>query len=202
MKSFNDKSKAAYNKMADHYNESPEGHFTQPFKEYLLEIMEHRNGDSVLDVACGNGTLLKMISAKKSINGFGVDISEEMVKNAARNCPGMTFKTAGCESIPFGDGSFDSITVCAAYHHFPDVKAFAKEAKRLLKPNGAAYIAEIYLPAALRILCNPFVPLMPDGDVRFYSSNEIVHTFERYAFRCTGVFRRQNIQIICLRKAN
>ena len=39
--------------------------------------------------------------------------------------------------IPFDDGLFDLITVCAAYHHFPDVRAFAAEAFRLLKTARA-----------------------------------------------------------------
>lgn len=200
MKSFHEKSIAAYNKMAYNYDDSPEGRFTLAFKEYLLETVKLAHHDAVLDVACGNGTLLKMLSKRAAISGYGIDIAGEMVKNAAQNCPDMTFKTAGCEDIPFGDASFDILTVCAAYHHFPDVAAFAKEAQRVLKAGGSLYIAEIYLPPLLRILCNPFVPLMPDGDVRFYSSNQIVRNFEPYGFSRTGVFIRENIQIIHLCK--
>ena len=51
-----------------------------------------------------------------------------MTENARRKKSGMTFETAGCEKIPFDDRFFDLITVCAAYHHFPDVRAFASEA--------------------------------------------------------------------------
>ncbi|HBK41695.1 class I SAM-dependent methyltransferase [Proteiniphilum sp. UBA1028] len=40
-----------------------------------------------------------------------------------------------CEETPFLDQTFDTITVCSAYHHFPDAKGFAREAYRLLKPK-------------------------------------------------------------------
>ncbi len=201
MKSFNEKSIAAYNKMAYNYDDSPEGQFTLAYKRYLLETMELTGRAAVLDVACGTGSLLKMLSKRADISGYGIDIAGEMVKKAAQSCPQMTFKTAGCEHIPFGDASFDILTVCAAYHHFPDVKAFAKEARRVLKAGGSLYIAEMYLPPLIRILCNPFVPLLlPDGDVRFYSSNQIVHNFEPYGFSSAGVFYKENIQIVRLRK--
>lgn len=59
----------------------------------------------------------------------------------------------------FDGRTFDLITVCAAYHHFPDVKAFAAESHRLLKTEGCLYIADVYYPALVRFLCNPFVPL-------------------------------------------
>lgn len=200
MKSFTEKSKAAYNKMAADYDNNYEGRFTQPFKEHLFQVITLRDGDTVLDVACGTGSLLRMLASKADINGFGADLSDEMVRVASKANPPMTFVSAGCEHIPFKAGQFDIITVCCAYHHFPDVQAFAKEAQRLLKPGGGLYIAEIYLPAFCRVVLNPFVPLLPDGDVRLYSVKQIVRNFEPFGFKRVDVQIAENRQILCMEK--
>ena len=61
MKDYNEYSKIAYNNKADNYNESPEGEFTKKFKDLLCKTMVLEKGINILDVACGNGTLLKML---------------------------------------------------------------------------------------------------------------------------------------------
>lgn len=200
MKDYNEYSKIAYNNKADNYDDTPEGKFTKKFKDLLCEIMILEKGINILDVACGNGTLLKMLTAKNEIHGYGIDISDKMVSNAKKNCRDMVFKVAGCEEIPFESDFFESMTVCAAYHHFPDTDSFAREAARVLKKNGYLYIAEIYLPAIIRVLCNPFVKLSKEGDVKFYSPKEIVSNFEMHGFQCSRVVRRENVQIVCMQK--
>jgi ubiquinone/menaquinone biosynthesis C-methylase UbiE len=134
------------------------------------------------------------------ITGYGVDIADEMIKAASLKYPSFTFETAGCESIPFADGSMDVITVCAAYHHFPNVDLFAKEAERLLKPNGLLYIADVRLPAVLRVICNPFMPLLGSGDVKIYSPWQIADTFTKRAFVSAGNRIQGHIQLVTLKR--
>jgi ubiquinone/menaquinone biosynthesis C-methylase UbiE len=112
----------------------------------------------------------------------------------------MEFHASGCDAIPFQDKTMDIITVCAAYHHFPDVEKFSAEAKRLLKPNGMIYIAEIYLPAFWRIVLNPFVPLSKAGDVKFYSPKKIIKNFEKFGFVKTDIKIYESIQIVSIKK--
>ncbi|MEQ8155559.1 MAG: class I SAM-dependent methyltransferase [Clostridiaceae bacterium] len=196
MKSFDEKSRDSYNRKANNYDNTFDGKFTEEFKKLLFDEIIIEENDSILDVACGNGTLLKMVSDKYNIKGYGIDISEKMIENAKRKCPDMIFKTSRCEQIPFEDEIFNLITVCASYHHFPDVKTFAKEAKRILKPHGRLYIAEVYYPFFIRTICNPFVPLSKAGDVKFYSPKEIKNNFEVYGFKQTGLKINGHVQII------
>jgi ubiquinone/menaquinone biosynthesis C-methylase UbiE len=156
--------------------------------------------DKVLDVACGNGKLLEMLYGKCPIVGYGVDISEKMIENAGMKCPGMTFAVSGCEKTPFDSEMFDVVTVCAAYHHFPDPKAFAKEAFRLLKPRGLLYIAEVYYPPAARVVMNLIMPFSKAGDVRLYSAHEIEENFAGRGFERIGSEREENVQIISMRR--
>lgn len=190
----------SYQKKADHYDDTFDGRFTREFKDLLLQTVQIPTGGRVLDVACGNGRLLKMLSKEHDFTGYGIDISGKMVENAGELNPSMVFAQASCDALPFHDAFFDVMTVCAAYHHFPDVAGFAKEAFRVLKPNGALYIAEVYYPPLLRALCNPLIRFSPAGDVRFYSPDEIIRVLEDAGFWPEAPHRQGHIQIVSVRK--
>ncbi|MPN65051.1 hypothetical protein SDC9_212830 [bioreactor metagenome] len=123
-----------------------------------------------------------------------------MIEQAKGLNPAMRFFIGSCEQVPLPDQTCDVITVCAAYHHFPHVNLFAKEAYRLMKKDGAIYIADVYYPAAIRILCNPFVPLLKEGDVRFYSPEQIVCTLNKAGFHDATYTISNHIQIVSARK--
>jgi len=198
---FYEKSRTAYNAKADDFDNSREGQYTHGLQRILLSEMRWCENQNVLDVACGNGSLLASINKKKAIKGFGIDISERMIENAIIKNPDMMFNVSGCERTPFQNNSMDIITVCAAYHHFPDTAAFAREANRVIKSRGMVYIVDIYLPSIIRLLFNPFVPLLlKDGDVRLYSPKEIIGNLERFGFEKVDATIKKNIQIVSVRK--
>jgi ubiquinone/menaquinone biosynthesis C-methylase UbiE len=194
------KNKNAYNKKSGDYDNTTDGKFTKKFKDMLVEIVQVKNGDNILDVACGNGTLLSRLAEGKDTYCSGTDISIGMIESARTRFPQFNFAEANCEQLPFDDDSMNLVTVCAAYHHFPDVNAFAREAARVTKKDGNIYVAEIFLPPILRHIANIFVPLSKDGDVKFYSRNEIVNTFTNAGFHFYGYTRKKHIQIITLQK--
>lgn len=196
MNKFEKRSISAYNKKADKYDSTFDGKFTLKFKTTLLDIMDIQTGDTVLDIACGNGRFLNMLSMQHSFYGYGVDISENMIEQAKLLNSGMYFSTASCEQLPYDDHMFDIITVCAAYHHFPNVNGFTKEACRLLKKGGKIYIAEVYLPTLIRAICNPFVPLLKEGDVKFYSPDNIMETLKNAGFKKQEYIKNGHIQIV------
>lgn len=200
MNHFEARSKKSYDKKAANYDETFDGKFTVKFKRVLLNALQIQDGAVVCDVACGNGRLLQMLSEKANFRGFGVDISDNMVAEARRLNPNMGFHVAGCDDLPFEDHSVDVMTVCAAYHHFPNVKKFAEEAKRTIKPGGTMYIAEVYVPSVIRFLCNPLVRFSKAGDVKFYSPKEISELFERNGFSADAPVIDGLTQLIVLRK--
>jgi ubiquinone/menaquinone biosynthesis C-methylase UbiE len=197
---FERRSVRSYQKKAGHYDETFDGRFTREFKEQLLKIVAIPAGGRVLDVACGNGRLLQMLAQKHDFAGYGVDISEKMAEAAGRLNPTMTFLQAGCGALPFGNEYFDVLTVCAAYHHFPDVKGFAGEAFRVMKPGGMLYIAEVYYPPLVRALLSPLIKFSPAGDVKFYGPEEITALLESVGFRKQALSIIGHIQIVSARK--
>lgn len=189
-----------YDKIAGGYDDSPEGRFTLKYNMLLKGEVEVPDGGRLLDVACGSGRLLKMLAAERRFSGYGVDISGKMVESAARLNRAMAFHRAPCDALPFDDGFFDAVTVCAAFHHFPDPAAFVREAFRVLKPGGRLYIAEIYYPALARALFNPILRFSPAGDVRFCAPEEISALLRDAGFTAADVKILGNAQILSGRK--
>ncbi|MDR2909401.1 MAG: class I SAM-dependent methyltransferase [Oscillospiraceae bacterium] len=197
---YESRSAAVYNALANDYENTFDGRFTQKFKTMLVEAVKLQDGYNVLDVACGNGRLLKMFADKCAINGYGTDISGNMIAQARRLNPLMEFSVGRCEQTPFAGGTFDVITVCAAYHHFPDVKSFAQEAYRLLKTQGKIYIADIYYPRAIRAVCNPFIRFSKAGDVKLYSPQEIIATLYDAGLNGANHIIDGHVQIVSARR--
>lgn len=200
MNRFERRSKESYDKKAENYEATFDGKFTVKFKKILVDSLELSENTVLADVACGNGRLLNMLSAKGLKHGYGADISEKMIEQAKLLNPRMQFHIAGCEQLPFDDGMLDIMTVCAAFHHFPDIEKFADEAKRTIAQGGLIYIAEVYLPALLRVICNPFVRLSRSGDVKFYSPKEITALFEKRGFTRETVMVDGMTRLVVMRK--
>lgn len=200
MNIFEEKSKRSYNRKAEIYEDSFDGKFTKNYKKKLMAKVSVRDGNSVLDVACGNGKFLKMLSKIADIYGFGIDISENMIKCAKKMNPTMNFHVAGCDKVPFEGETMDIVTVCAAFHHFPDINSFAREMHRVLKKDGVIYIAEVYLPYLFRVICNPFVKYSRAGDVKFYAPVEIMDCFSKVGFKIDNMSIEGMVQIVSMRK--
>lgn len=174
----------AYNKMAAEYDRSPEGNYTRPHKAALIKKAAVKDGDAVLDVACGNGALLAALSKKAEIHTFGIDISENMIA-AAKGChPGGTFLVQPSFPLPFENDSMDIITVSCAFHHFENPTGFVGECKRVLKEKGSIYMAEPFFAPVVRWLANRVVfPFSKTGDVKVYSPGELQAFFEAADFK-------------------
>ena len=189
MEKRTERSKRTYDRMAAGYDTSPEGYYTQPHKAELIKQVILRDGDSVLDVACGNGTLLGALSKKASVHGFGVDLSKNMIAAARERYPACTSAVSSCVPLPFDNESMDVITVSCAFHHFEDPRAFAGECMRVLKKSGMVYMAEPFFTPVIRWLANTVVfPFSKSGDVKVYSERELRGMFEAAGFRSAETY--------------
>ena len=197
---FHDRSKKYYKNKSANFELSLEAKLMLPFKKKLLSLIFVPTNGKVLDVGCGSGSFLNMISKQFDFEGYGVDISENILKTAQISNPTMHFETAISESIPFNNESFDVMTTNLSYHHFENVGAFAQEAFRLLKPKGLIYINEMYSPEFLRGFLNVFVPLIPAGCIKIFSPDEIINNFETNGFKKYSFDKSGHIQIIAFQK--
>lgn len=145
-----EQSKETYDKMAFEYDTSKEGVYTRSHKAVLIKNVSLKDGDTIVDVACGNGFLLSELSQKARVNAYGIDISPNMIAAAKKRYPDCTFASQPCYPLDFESGSVDAITVSCAFHHFDHPQGFADECMRVLKDGGRIYIAEPYFPPIVR----------------------------------------------------
>ncbi len=81
-------------------------------------------------------------AAERGAHPFGVDISFEVVQEAAKIFTGRRpgFLIADLRSLPFGVAAFDLIYSMGTIEHFPDSQVAVGEIFRVLKPGGTAII--------------------------------------------------------------
>lgn len=112
-------------------------------REKIVKLLNLENGEKLLDVGCGTGTLL--IVAKKlnpDIDAIGIDIDEKILKIATEKTKKENLKVsylnASADRLPFKNSSFDVVVSSLAFHHLPfNIKKGAIfEIKRILKKDG------------------------------------------------------------------
>ncbi|MBZ9571020.1 class I SAM-dependent methyltransferase [Methanobrevibacter sp. TMH8] len=188
-----------FNNRASSYDKGFEGKFSKKFYNLLLNQIELKDGDNLLDVGCGTGKILRELSDKYDINGYGIDVEENMVKIAKEKCPNMNIQISNSDKMPFVDNKFDILTACMAYHHFDDKISFAEEAGRVMKIGAYLYIVDPKFPKIIRIIMNS--TLKQIGIVgKFETSQEIYNTFEEFGFELIESESDSYAQLVKLKK--
>jgi ubiquinone/menaquinone biosynthesis C-methylase UbiE len=145
----------------------------------MLSIIEVRNDQTVVDVACGTGDLIAAVSKKADIQAHGIDIAKQMIRVAGETHQGISFRVAPSVPLPFENASVDVILVSAAFHHFEEPQRFADECVRVLHVGGKVYIGEFCVPSFARYIMNFVIRFLRSGDVRMYSDSELAAFFSR-----------------------
>lgn len=99
----------------------------------------------ILDVGCGTGKQLSLLPV--NMNAVGIDLSEAMLDQAAKQAAGKC-RQADATAIPFGDNSFDLILSQFALHEkdTATIELELKEVKRLLQPGGVFSVVDFDFP--------------------------------------------------------
>ena len=90
-----------------------------------------RPGASVLDLGCGDGTLLASL---RPALGVGVDSSHRALERAKRAHPGLTFVCGDVERLPIA-GRFDYVVVSNVVGYLIDVLEFFRSLARVTHPG-------------------------------------------------------------------
>jgi ubiquinone/menaquinone biosynthesis C-methylase UbiE len=184
-----------FDKRATSYDDGFEGKLSRRFYNLLIQNVEFIEGMNLLDVGCGTGTLLKKFSGVCKINGFGIDMEENMIAEAKKKCPKMKIKIAKSEETGFENNQFDVITACMAYHHFFDKIGFANEAARILKHGGYLYIADPNFPLIIRKPLNGILKLLKITGF-FGTAEEIYINFKELGFELCDVKKDKYAQVV------
>jgi SAM-dependent methyltransferase len=99
----------------------------------------------VLDVGCGQGTLLNYLP-RFGATTFGLDMSSDSLHRAAAGAEelgysdGIHLSVADAECLPFPDACFDAVLSFGVLHHTPNTHKGVNELWRVLKPGGLALV--------------------------------------------------------------
>jgi ubiquinone/menaquinone biosynthesis C-methylase UbiE len=112
----------------------------------LAASVVHRS-ESVLDVGCGTGKLLRRAGTHwPEAQLIGVDAADGMIEVAKRLTPGATFYTGMAESLPLPDISIDLALSTISFHHWQNQAAGVREIARVLRPGGYFILVDISFP--------------------------------------------------------
>ncbi|WP_291142053.1 class I SAM-dependent methyltransferase [Flavobacterium sp. UBA7680] len=114
--------------------------FLKPMGEKMIDLLDLKATDHVLDIASGTGEpALSIANYAKKVTI--TDLSNDMLIIANENAENRGIKNVDfvncdvCE-LPFSDESFDAVSCRLGFMFFPDMDLAAKEIFRVLKPGG------------------------------------------------------------------
>ncbi len=122
-------------------------------KKFLADLVSAGDGEKVLDICCGTGSLLLELGEITGPGGLavGLDFSRGMLmagREKTDKCSNICHVQADAAALPFAPRSFDAVT-CT--HAFYELKGAAQERAlreivRVLKPGKAFFMMEHDLP--------------------------------------------------------
>ncbi|ARS90060.1 class I SAM-dependent methyltransferase [Natrarchaeobaculum aegyptiacum] len=113
-----------------------------PWADRLIETSDVREGDRVLDVACGTGIVARRVASRVSESGsvVGVDVNEGMLAVAAATTadshPSVEWRRGDATDLPFSDERFDVVCCQQALQFVDDPVAAVRQMHRVLVPGG------------------------------------------------------------------
>ena len=119
-----------------------------PWARLLLDELDVEEGEAVLDVACGPGSVTRLAATAVGPQGrvTGCDLSPAMLaiaqsKPAAAASAPIEYHEAPADRLPVADASYDVAVCQQGLQFFPDRAGALTEMRRALRPNGRIGIA-------------------------------------------------------------
>ena len=133
----------------------------------LINSLNIRNGDRVLDVACGMGTTTLLVDEQFESYVTGVDFREHNIQRAqeiasSKNAT-VEFKIGDAANLPMDDASVDHLICECAVSTFADQPLAVGDFYRVLKSGGSLAISDMVLngklPSKMETLLAPWTCL-------------------------------------------
>jgi SAM-dependent methyltransferase len=119
-----------------------------PWAQLLLDELELRTGEAVLDVACGPGSVTRLAASRVGPSGqvTGCDLSPAMLeiaaaKPAVSGAGTITYHEAPADRMPVSDEAFDVVSCQQGLQFVADRPAALAEMRRAIRPGGRLGVA-------------------------------------------------------------
>lgn len=184
--------------------------FGNSFRKRVVDMAEIKDGERILDVGCGTGSLLIEIKnkyPKAEVVGIDPDpnilhIAHNKLEQAGVNAQ---LKQGVVQELPFPTSSFDLVTSTLVFHHLPtEVKRQAiKEIYRVLKENGRFLLADFGKPGTMLsyVLLNLGSIFDGRNNMRANLGGKLPSFLQEAGFQVTDLGRRyRGVQFLLARK--
>ena len=190
---------SVWNEVAPRYHKRWATAKKGPFQstKKLVELIDVKKGDHILDVASGTGVVTKLLNQKVGKSGFvvGADTATTAIKVAKKwnkKSPNLLFVNADAENFSFKE-KFDIITCQYALFFFPNSQKALKNMKNSLKESGKLGISvhghpdrvpyfDSIFEAVTQFIPNYVPPGTPDFD-RFGTKKALKDEIKKAGFR-------------------
>ena len=118
---------------------------TRVWRRALVDAIDPRPGERVLDLAAGTGTSSVPMGAR---GAFVVpcDFSLGMLQVGRQRFPDLPFVAGDALHLPFANDSFDAVTISFGLRNVADVDAALVELRRVTRPGGRLVVCEFSAP--------------------------------------------------------
>ncbi|MCW5737463.1 MAG: bifunctional demethylmenaquinone methyltransferase/2-methoxy-6-polyprenyl-1,4-benzoquinol methylase UbiE [Enhydrobacter sp.] len=134
----------------DLMNDLMSGGVHRLWKNALVDVLNPRAGEKILDVAGGTGDIAFRIVQRVGdeadvtvcdINPAMLEVGRDRAVDRGL-LRGLAWTTGDAEALPFPDRSFDAYTIAFGLRNVTDIDKALAEAHRVLRPGGRFYCLE------------------------------------------------------------
>ena len=134
----------------DLMNDLMSGGVHRLWKNTLVDVVNPKPGERLLDVAGGTGDIAFRLLARQGdrpvvtvcdINPAMLEVGRDRAVDRGL-LGGLTWTTGDAETLPFPDRSFDAYTIAFGLRNVTDIDKALGEAHRVLKPGGRFFCLE------------------------------------------------------------
>lgn len=140
----------------------------------LLDLLDAKPGERILDLGCGTGHLTDKIAASGA-SVTGIDRSPEMIRQAREQYPALRFEVMDARELAL-PGPFDAVFSNATLHWIKQPDKVVAGIAKILRPGGR-FVAEFggkgnvaELIAAVQRACRKLALPAPDPEPWYYPS--------------------------------
>ena len=182
-----------YDRVAKEYAEAfLEEHQKKPKDQEMLRRFAEEIGDKkpVWDFGCGSGQTTKYLTDLE-MEISGLDLSEEILKQARTLYPGIHFRKGNMLELEFDDDAIAGVVAFYAICHFTDeqVEAAFREVFRVLQPGGLFLFT--YHIGEETIHLNEFLGKEIDIDFMFFTTDYVEGCIKGIGFKKIEISERE-----------